>query len=151
MPLDSDLIRVDLLLVKRKIYLSLSTYKERQDFLMSSKLSEIGYLSSLVSPDVVSLVFDEHNKIMREEFLDIFVCALLEISFFVLFYIMHMVSSKHFWSYILLIPFFIIFVESFRHILHIKEECEKIKPFKQGFNLLQERIDKLSNEIKDMK
>ena len=54
MALDPDLVRIDLLRVKRKLFLQYQEgSKERQDFVVASKLSELGYLSKLADPATV--------------------------------------------------------------------------------------------------
>jgi hypothetical protein len=145
MPLDPDLIRVDLLKVKRKLY---SQYpegsKERQEFLISSKLSELRHLSQLLPEDSVSVVFEEHKNFMLKEKISISLNLLSGVFLSWLFYetsILHQV-----WFTGILATLFLVGV----HVKHIYDFNKKMEPFRQEYEVLQGKIDKIKKELRDL-
>lgn len=66
--LDGDLIRVDLLKIKRLLYLSYAEGSQAQkDFLYASKLSELGYLKRLAPPEIVNFIYEEYARLRKDE------------------------------------------------------------------------------------
>lgn len=143
--LDPDRIRVDLLRVKRKLY---SQYpegsKERQEFLISSKLSELGHLSKLLPEDAVEVVFTEYKNFMKKEVISIFLNLFSGIFLSWLFYettILHTV-----WYTAMVASIFPIGY----HIKHMYDFYKKAEPFKNEYEVLQAKIDKIKAELKDL-
>lgn len=150
--IDGDLVRVDLLRVKRKLFAAYPEgSKERQDFLAAVKLSEITYLSKLVSPDVAELVFEEHDKIIKNEVIDIALLLGLGVAVSWGLFILHQIFPQNIWLNLFSAPFWITLAESSRHVWHIIEQLKSIKPFKNEYATLSARIKKLSEELRNMK
>jgi hypothetical protein len=152
MSLDSDLVRVDLLKVKRKLYLSYPVgSKERSDFLAASKLSELNYLSKLVPPDLADLVFTEYKKLIRSEVLDILMSLGMGICASLALFSLHTQYSSttflHFWH----LPFWFGLGISAKHVWNMVFQWRKMKPFHKEYQELQRRISKLNNELKDIR
>lgn len=152
MNLDPDLIRVDLLKVKRKLFLSFPPgSQEQKDFLVAGKLSELGYLSKLVPEDMAEMVLQEYNQVVKTEVINIVLVlasgALLSTSLF----IFHQAYPKNVWLYLFSLPFWVALGDAIRHVGHLITQYRAIKPFKEEYKLLQQRIKKLTDDLKGMK
>jgi hypothetical protein len=147
MSTDPNDVRVDLIKVKRKLYISYpSGSKEQKDFLVASKLSEIGYLSKLVPSDLVDIVFEEYNKLVYSEMgyigLGIGVGVLLSILLYKL---------TNGFPFVWLAPLLGgLSVASF-HGQHLYDEYKRMKPFQSELRMLQQKIKRLRAELKDLK
>ena len=151
MPIDPDNIRVDVLKVKRKLFVSYPFgSKEQKDFLIASKLAELGYLTKLVPQSDVAIVFEEYEHAMRSEVLDVVMCFLLELLFTGSFFTFHLMFPKNDWVYLLLSFSLIVLGEGIRHITHMIDHRKKVKPFKDEFATLQRRIQKIKDELQEL-
>lgn len=147
--LDSDLVRVDLLRLKRKLYNSYPEGSvERKTFLLASKISEIGYLSHVVPPDVVKFVFDEYHYKMKMELLDILLNFGLTISIGFLMRSLHNLYGKNiilsFWYF----PLSLFFFNGLRHVWNVFSTWRSMRDFKNEYTIINDKIKKLSEEVK---
>jgi hypothetical protein len=151
MALDPDSVRVDLLKIKRKLFLSYPEgSRERQDFLIASKLSELNYLSKLVPHDVVDLVFEEYHKILKEEITAVAVYLILGTSVSMAMAIFRLAYPQISWLHLWGLGFVFGFLAILSHVWRMIDQWRKIQPFKKDYKELQKRIDKLADEIKDI-
>ena len=148
MPLDPDQIRVDILKVQRKIFLSYPQgSKEREDFLRSSKIHSINYLSKLVPKELASEIFDEFEKGITEEIQNIAIKIFAGSLFPLIMFILHLYYPKvqllNLWAvgWLLVIPHII------PNLLNIYKHWKKFEPFKKEYLDLQERIKKLQEDL----
>lgn len=149
--LDSDLVRVDLLKVKRLIYLSYPEgSQERQDFLYASKLSELNYLSKLVPPEIVDMVFDEYARLRKEELISIGLSIGIGICVSMFMFGMHKTFPLtwvwKFWYAGIAGAL----LETVRHIGHMILDWRKVQPFREEYDELGKKIKKLTDELKDL-
>lgn len=152
MAIDPDLVRIDLLRCKRQLYLMYPEgSKERSDFLATSKLSEINYLSNLVPKEVSALVFQEYRRTIKFEILDIVVYFAIGVAISSSLYFCHLFLPKNLWLHFWSVPFCLSIFESLRHIWYIVNQWKKMKPFRLEYKELQVRINKLRGELKDIK
>jgi hypothetical protein len=149
MSVDPDLVRVDLLLVKRKLYNSYSPGSlERKNFLMASKLGEIGYLSKIIPPDVVNVVFDEYHYKLKNGVIDMSLSFSIGIVLGIVLDGYHIFFSKsvllRFWY----IPSIILFVVGARHFWNLVSYWWGMRDFKKEYKVIKDQIRKLSDEVK---
>jgi hypothetical protein len=147
--LDGDLVRVDLLKVKRLIYLSYGeNSKERQDFLYASKLSELNYLSKLVPPEIVDMVFDEYARLRKDELKNIGLTLGIGLLVLMLMFNMHklypLVWVWKFWYAGIAGAL----LETVRHIGHMILDWRKVQLFREEYAELGKKIKKLTDELK---
>jgi hypothetical protein len=148
--LDGDLVRVDLLRIKRLLFTSYPEGSSEQlDFLRASKLNEIGYLSRLVPEETAKFVYEEYNRIMKYELLDIAACLGIGFCLSLTLFWFHQHYPTILWFRLFGAPFGIGFYSSLKHVWHMIKEWRKIQPFKTEHKQLLQRINKLKNEIKD--
>jgi hypothetical protein len=149
MALDPDLVRVDLLRCKRLIYLSYEEdSRERKDFLYASKLSELNYLSKMVSPEIVDMVFDEYARLRKNELKTIGLSIGIGLSVAMFMFGMHKTFPLtwiwKFWYAGLAGSL----LESMRHGWHMVLDYRKVQPFKLEYAELGKKIKKLTDELK---
>jgi len=149
--LDPDLVRIDLLRCKRLIYLSYPEgSQERKDFLYASKLSELKYLSKMVPPEIVDMVFDEYAKLRKNELLSIGLSIIAGVSVSVLMLGMHkifpLVWVWKFWY----AGIAGVFLEIIRHSWHMILDWRKVQPFREEYAELGKKIKKLTEELKGL-
>jgi hypothetical protein len=149
--LDSDLVRVDLLKVKRLIYLSYPEgSRERADFLYAAKLSELNYLSKIVPPEIVNMVFDEYAKLRKGELLSIGLSIGIGLSVAMFMFGMHKTFPLtwvwKFWYAGIAGGL----LETVRHIGHMILDWRKVQPFREEYAELSKKIRKLTNELKGL-
>jgi len=148
--MDPDLIRCDLLKIKRMLYLS---YKdgspEQLEFLKASKLSELGYLSRLVPEETITLVYEEYNYRIKEELIYIGFCLVMGFGTSLSLFGFHQAHPNIVWLSFYKWPFGFGFYFSLKHIYHMIQEWRKIQPFRKEHSELLKRMAKLKNEIKD--
>ena len=151
MALDPDNIRVDLLRIKRKLYLSFPEgSKERQDFIFASKLSELSYLSKLVSPDVIGALYDEHSKVQKFELLNIFTCLGIGACLMLMMLGFHQSHPHNLFLKGYYIPMVVGAVIALTHVFHALDEWRKFKPVRQEYEVLRKKIEKLTDELKGL-
>lgn len=151
MSLDNDLVRVDLLRCKRLIYLQYPEgSQEQKDFLYASKLSELGYLKRLVPEETAVLVYEEYNHRLKFELLVGALCFGLGIFFSYIMFLCHQAHPNIIWLKWFSFPFGFGMYFVGKHIYHMVIEWRKMKPFKIEHKQLLQRIEKLTNELKDI-
>jgi hypothetical protein len=148
--LDSDLVRIDLLRLKRKLYNSYPEGSvERQTFLMASKLSEIGYLSNVVPPDVVNFVFDEYKFKIKQEIIDILVNFGMGVSLGLLLAGVHGIYPKNsFMWFFWFLPSLLFLANGIRHTYRLIACWWSMRGFRKEYKVINDQIKKLSNEVK---
>lgn len=150
--LDPDLVRVDLLRVKRMMYKSFPDGSQAQkDFLLSAKKSEIKYLSALVSPEITDLVFDNYKKELRFELIDIWLCLGIGASLSVMGLGFHQLYPKSIFFKLFVVPIIVGIFLSLTHVWHIVEQWKKMQPIKKDYLDLTKRIEKLNKELGNLK
>jgi len=149
MPLDPDLVRCDLLKIKRKLYNSYPENSDaRKNFLMASKLGEIGYLSKIVPPDVVNVVFDEYKFKVKQNLIDFIISLSLAISSGLLLNGCHQLYPKDLLFSLWYIFPCIFLLNGIRHLWNIGYAWYGMKDFRKEYKLIKEQIKKLSDEVK---
>lgn len=149
--LDPDLIRVDVLRVKRKIYLSLPENRKK-DFLVASKLSELSYLQKIIPKDMADHMFDEYYKELKYQLINIFISLISGISISIFLWCWNKIFPHIALKYIWVLGLIIGFIVACKHAYFIYLDWQKIKPFREDYQNLQNRIGKLWEEmIKEMK
>jgi len=152
MPIDPQSVRVDLLKIKRKLYISYPEgSKERQDFIYASKLSELSYLQKLMDPEVVEVVFEEYEHRVKTELLNILISLALGGSFSSLMFGFHLLHPTNIWLSLYLIPGLVGVAICINHIKHLIDNWRGFQPFRKEYKTLSARIDKLLNELKGFK
>ena len=151
MALDSDNIRVDLLRVRRKLFLQYPEgSKERADFIFASKLSELSYLSKLVSPDVVDALYIEHSNIQKFELLNIFVCFGIGAFFMLMMFASHKALPHNIFLQWYSVPMVVGVIFALTHVFHLVDEWRKFKPVHNEYEGLRKKIEKLTEELKGL-
>jgi|SRR5579863_2820104 len=151
MPVDPDNVRVDLLRIKRKLYISHPEgSKERQDFLFASKLTELNYLQRLVNPDVVDAVFGEYNKRLRLEALNIVLSIVFGFCLSVTLLGYHQAHPAITWLSLYRLPFFFGIGSAGTHAYHLVRHWQQFQPFRNEYATLRVKIERLINEIKGL-
>lgn len=151
MPLDPDNVRVDLLRIKRKLYISYPEgSKERQDFLLASKLSELTYLQKLVSPDIVEEVFREYDRQVRLELFNILTSFMFGLIFSVMLFGFHQLYPTSSWLSLFPLPCGMGIGFASLHVWHLIDQKKKFMPFQQEYETLRKKILKLTEELKGL-
>lgn len=151
MPTDPDQVRVDLLRVKRKLYISYPEgSKERTDFMLAAKMSELSYLQHLVTPDMVDIVFEEYLKVLKGELLSIFISLCVGGSFSVMCLGFHQLHQDSFLLSLWPIPLVVGLTNAGRHVSHMVTNWRKLQPFKKDYAMLQGRISNVLSEIRKL-
>lgn len=151
MALDPDYVRVDLLRIKRKLFLSFPEgSKERQDFVIASKLSELGYLSKLADPAVVAAVFEEYDKGMKFELINIATCIGMGACFTVMLLGFHQSHPTNFFLSFFPIPLAAGISWAATHVYHMIDQRRKFQPFKREYEVLRRKIEKLEEELRGL-
>lgn len=151
MPLDPDLIRIDLLRCKRKIYISYPEgSKERQDFLFASKLAELGYLTKLVDPILVSDVYDDYNDRLNSEIFTILGCLGIGLGISIAMFGFHQSHLHNEWLSLYVVPFLFGVGFAGTHVSHLLKNWKDFQPFRKECDVLRKRIEKLTQEIKGL-
>jgi len=150
MALDPDLVRIDLLRCKRLLFLSFPEgSKEREDFIVASKLSELGYLSRLVPEETAAMVYAEYNKRIKDELIYIISCLGIGLCLSLALFGFHQLRPNILWLKGFSFPFGFGAYFAGTHVFHMIDQWRKMKPFRKEHKELQIRIEKLKNEIKD--
>ena len=149
MAFDPDLVRVDLMRIKRKIYISYPEgSKERQDFLLASKLTELTYLQKLLDPDIVDLAFEEYDKQLKNELINFGLCIGLGLCFTFMFLAYHQLHPTNLCLKFWCTPAVVGVLWASTHVRHIIDNWRQFKPFRREYNVLRRKIEKLGNEIR---
>jgi hypothetical protein len=151
MAIDPDHIRVDLLKVKRKIYISYPEGSdERKQFMLAAKMSELSYLQHLVTPDMVDMVFEEYLKVLKAELINFLIAFCLGCSLSITLFAFHRLYPDNMWLDFWYSPIVIGFGMAGQHVYHAVLNWRRLQPFKKEYNTLQSRIKKLLGEIKGL-
>jgi len=151
MPFDPDLVRVDLLRIKRKLYISYPEgSKERKDFLLASKVAELSYLQKLVEPDTVVMVFEEYAKQFKNEVINFILCLGLGVTMTFLMLGFHQLHPTNFFLLFWRMPCFIGIGFAGTHVGHAIENWKLFQPFKREYATLRGKIEKLTQELKGL-
>ena len=151
MSIDPEQVRVDLLRIKRKLYISYPEGSpERKEFMLAAKMSELSYLQNLVTPDMVDIVFEEYIKVLKSEVTQIALGLGFGLCFSVMFYGFHTINPASFWFKLWWLPFILGLSTSSTHFYHVILNWRRLQPFKQEYSLIQNKIEKLLKEIKGL-
>lgn len=151
MALNPDQIRVDLLRIKRMLYISYPEgSKERQDFLLASKVSELGYLQKLITPNIVDLVFEEYSKQQRAEAINFTTCSLGGICLSVMLLGFHQLHPQTMWLLTYPIPCLIGVGYAITHVFHAVANWKSLQPFQEEYERINKKIEKILKEISDL-
>jgi|SRR5665213_348128 hypothetical protein len=151
MTFDPDNVRVDLLKVKRKIYISYPEgSKEREDFLFASKLSELGYLTKLVDPVLVSDVYADYNDRLTSEVFTIVSCLGVGLGISIAMLGFHQSHPHSEWLSLYILPFLFGVGFAGTHVSHLVKNWKDFQPFRKECETLRKRIEKLTKEIKGL-
>jgi hypothetical protein len=149
--LDPDLIRVDLLRIKRKLYVSYPEgSKERKEFMIAAKMSELTYLQHLVPQETVNLVFEEYFRSLEGEILRFALELLLGSCLSVMFLALHQLHPANAWFKFWAIPGISGLFSGCTHIYHMIVGWKSIQPFKAEYKILQGKIEKIIKELKEL-
>lgn len=149
--IEPDRIRVDLLKLKRKLYLSYPfDSRERKDFLMKNKLSEISFLTKLVPEETANLVLEEYKKALQNEIINIFMLLCLGGCFTVMMLGFHQLHPALKWLGCWYVPLIIAMTAAATHVKHIIDQWNGIKPFKVEYAKIQDQIKKLKKDTKNL-
>jgi hypothetical protein len=151
MSTDPDRVRIDLLVCKRKLYISYPEGSaQRQEFLFASKLTELTYLQKLVNPDIVNAVFGEYHKRLRLEVLNIVISIVFGFCLSVTLFGYHQAHLAITWLSFYKLPFFFGMFSAGTHTYHLIKHWQQFQPFKDEYATLKVKIEKLINEIKGL-
>ena len=151
MALNPDQVRVDLLRIKRKLYISYPEgSKERQDFLLASKVSELSYLQKLIAPDIVDLVFEEYSKQQRAEAINFATSLASGICLSVMLLGFHQLHPQNMWLSTYPIPGLIGVGYAITHVFHAIKHWKSLQPFKEEYERIENKIERIIKEIKDI-
>lgn len=151
MPLNPDQVRVDLLRIKRKLYISYPEgSKERREFLLASKMSELSYLQKLIAPDLVDLVFEEYAKQQKAEAINVVTSFLSGACIAVMLFGYHQLYPHSFWLKLYPLPAFVGLFYGFTHVMHSFNYWKSLQPFKKEYERLSAKVAKILKEIQDI-
>lgn len=151
MTFDPDNVRVDLLRIKRKLYISYPEgSKERSDFLIASKVSELGYLTKLVDPETVRIVFEEYKYRLRSEIYSFLSCIIIGFCLSMTLLGFHQSHPTNLWLALYKLPFLFGVGYSGTHIAHFIRDWKDFQPFRHEYENLKKKIAKLMDEIKGL-
>jgi hypothetical protein len=151
MPLNPDQVRVDLLRIKRKLYISYPEgSKERQEFLLATKLSELNYLQKMIAPDIIDMVFEEYRKQQRREVINTTTSFLSGLCLTMLLFGFHQLHLNNVWLLLFPVPAFAGMCVGFTHIFHIIDHWKALKPFKEEYEKISKKIERILKEIGDL-
>lgn len=151
MAIEPDRIRVDLMKLKRKIFLSYPYgSRERKDFLLKNKLNEISFLSKMIPEESATVVFDAYKAALRLELLNIFIAlcgggcfAMMMVGFYAAY-------PKQTWLSCWYAPLIMGLCFAGSHVKHIIDQWQGIKPFQKEYEKIQEQIKKLRKDTKNL-
>jgi len=151
MPLNPDQVRVDLLRIKRKLYISYPEgSKERQEFLLASKLSELKYLQKMISPDIIDMVFDEYKKQQKAEVINTMTCLLSGACLTTMMLGFHQLHPNNIWLFAFPLPAFIGMCFAFTHVFHAIDHWKSLKPFKEEYEKISKKVERILKEIVEL-
>lgn len=147
--LDGDKVRVDLLRVKRKLYISHPEgSKERADFLVASQRAELAYLKELYTPEMITLVYDEYTKQQKSEIINFVLCLTIGLCLSLMLLGFHQSHPTNWLLSLYKMPFLFGFVWALTHLYHSIEHYRTLKPFKDECLSIQNKIDKITDGLK---
>lgn len=148
MPIDPDQVRVDLLKVKRKIFISFPEgSKERNEFMLASKLYELKHLAI---SDTFGMVLEEYVKGAKSELLTIMMNLCIGVCISAFFFGLHEAHQNNSWYKFWYIPVVVGIIHASRHVYHLVINWQKLKPFKKDHLVLQEKMKNLLAEIRKL-
>lgn len=151
MSMDPDIVRVDLLRVKRKLFMGYPEgSKERQEFVLATKLSELAYLQGLITPEKVDDILEEYITVVHTEAIHILftLCVGSFLSILLLYF--HQLHTLNLWFSLWYLPGLLGIGIISQHIYHLYLNWKKIQPFNKEYIILQGKIQKLLEEIKGL-
>lgn len=148
MAIDPDLVRVDLLRARRLIYKSYPDGSpEQKEFLLSSKRSELKYLS-----EVTELMFGEYKRFLQSELVAFIFCLSSGLCLSAVLFGFHELYPKSIWlAFFMAWPLMVGLYFASYHTWHIVEQWKKMQPFKKDFVALKKKIAKLNEELENIK
>lgn len=151
MPINPDQVRVDLLRIKRKLYISYPEgSKERREFLLATKLSELKYLQKLITPDIIDMVFDEYKKQQKSEAFNISLSFLSGACLSVMMFGYHQLYPHNVWLTLYPLPLLLGAFNGVNHIIHAVGHWKTLQPFKAEYEKMSKKVEKLLKEIQDL-
>jgi len=146
--LDADLVRVDLVKIKRKLFLSYPKGSvEREHFLLSSKLSELSYLTKLIPKEEAEIVFAEYKKALKIELFCIISINLLGLVIGAMLGVFSLVYHKGPFILWVFSPILVGLACSVPGMIRMRNLWRDIQPFKKEYNSIQEKIRKITDEF----
>lgn len=151
MALNPDQVRVDLLRIKRKLYISYPEgSKERQDFLLASKLAELNYLQKMIAPDLVDLVFEEYKKQQKAEAINAAFGILSGLCVSIMLLGYHQLYPRNPWLSLYPMPLLMGLIYAVTHTVHALEHWKSFQPFKKEYQKILQKVEKIMKEIHDL-
>jgi|SRR6185295_3817402 len=151
MPLNPDQVRVDIMRIKRKLYISYPEgSKERRDFLLATKLVELNQLQKLIAPDLIDMVFYEYKKQQKAEAINITMSFLSGACLSIMMFGYHQLYPQNFWLSMFPVPAIIGVFYGCTHVIHAVEHWKSLQPFKNEYERLAKKVEKILKEIQDL-
>lgn len=151
--MEPDQIRVDLLKVRRKMYLSYpENSQERKNFLLLSKLSELGYLSGIAPEKLANSMFEKYDIAMNRMGVQITLSLFFGIIFSWLFVITSfMFPNVLFLKFAWIIPAYLGLTFSLDPIYKVCRFYKAMKPFRDAYLKLKKRVNLLHEETQKLR
>jgi len=151
MPLNPDQVRVDLLRIKRKLFISYPEgSKERREFLLATKLIELNHLQKMIAPDLVDMILDEYKKQQKAEAINITMSFLTGACLSVMLFGYHQLYPQNVWLSLYPVPLLSGFFYGMTHVVHAIEHYNALKPFKLEYEKISAKLQKILKEIQDL-
>ncbi|MGH7974876.1 MAG: hypothetical protein ACREBR_05075 [bacterium] len=149
MPIDPDNVRVDLLRIKRKLYISYPEgSKERRDFLLASKISELTYLQKLVPAEQAAMVFEEYDNKVRYEISNMALCIGVGTTLSMGIFWLHQSNPTSLLFSAYYTPFIMGSIMLLVHLYHMVDNWKSFQPFKREYKLISDKMMKIIDEVK---
>jgi hypothetical protein len=150
MSVDSDLVRVDLLKVKNLIYESYPAGSvERKNFLLSSKMTELNYLSNAFPAEAFDLLYKEYNKVLIREYVSTFLWILIAGCYIMLIHSLENLTLIH--SKLFYVPGIIFcLIQIGFHVVDLIKNNKQFTPIKEQYEEVKNTIEKLMQEMKQI-
>lgn len=151
MPIDPDHVRVDLLKVKRKLFISYPEgSKERQVFITTAKVSELAYLQKLMPQETVDFVLEEYEEQRKSEFKGIALCLGVGLSASIMLFTFHQVYPDSLWFSTFYVPSLFGAMLAATHVMHLIDGNRRMKPFKAEYDSIKAKIKRITDELKGL-
>lgn len=152
MPLNPDQIRVDLLRIKRKLYISYPEgSKERREFLLATKMAELNHLQKMIAPDLVDMVFTEYDRQQKAEVTKMSLWIIGGACFSAMLFAYHRLYPQSIWLEALYpMPTLIGLITGSTHLFHAAKHWQSFQPFKLEYEKIVKKVAKILKEINDL-